>query len=38
LRCGTGGEEQSGKDGGGGSFHGSELMEELVTLSAHLRC
>ncbi len=38
LRCGTGSEEQSGKDGGGGCFHGSELMEELVTLSAHLRC
>lgn len=37
LRCGTGGEEQSGKDGGG-CFHGSELMEELVTLPAHLRC
>lgn len=38
LRCGAGSEEQSGKDGGGGCFHGSELMEELVTLSAHLRC
>ncbi len=37
LRCGTAGKEQREKDGGGGSFHGSELMEELVTLSAHLR-
>ena len=36
LWCGAGGEEKREKDGGG-CFYGSELMEELVTLSAHLR-
>jgi hypothetical protein len=27
LRCGAGGEEQRGKDGGGRSFHGLKKMK-----------